>query len=563
MIELFLCLFLLLFIAHLIRNANKIRPIVYKQKKLNKTKKAFLFVKNLIFRSSFGVIFYAELSGICYLIFNKNSWVRVAFLPQCAMHPINANASFISANCSQNANAYYRIDKKHFYVNCESKIGIKISNLQFEWDSGKKHYIFDYKGKKLSLKLDGEFEIKKQTLAEFEFYGKNFGIDFSEFNFKTENQDFKQQFLRSNFGFFDTADWLNLKNFYKIYLPKDSLEKKYFLPLLDENRKVIKSLSNLNDLNFVELNFSGFLQLTSSCNLKLNLFDLGFSDLVNIKHHKTYIEILDVKTGFKSFLKFKSKIKQAYLGNVFGKMFLYVEADKRCVVEYLPFSLTFNTNLLTSSSIQRLVVNNKIHSAVLKFDQKSSFENIVSMLNFQIISNYNHYVIDYFRKINFFCLSGRIGFCVANLILSDCYVFGKSINNREIQRFLLSFLKNLNNFDKTEVYCYLQKLIFVIKNDSLRKYLFSLLTFYEKDNFLSPEYFFSYVLGIKIENKMLYVKNPKINYKIKLIIAGKTIYVESSSKNSVFVDGIEYVNKQKITLESSNQNILINYSIKS
>ena len=96
-------------------------------------------------------------------------------------------------------------------------------------------------------------------------------IDYKSLCFNNISLPEKRQFLSSNFGFFDTTHWHNLKAFFKVFEQNLSLEKQYFLGLQKERNLVVKNLCETKAESFLEQSLDDYFVLLGAKKTKILL----------------------------------------------------------------------------------------------------------------------------------------------------------------------------------------------------------------------------------------------------------------------------------------------------
>ncbi len=552
-ISLLICL--LLFVV-LLPKKKRLALKVYKFLRLKPIKKQFLFTKFLLF-SNKNAKFYAELNGNFYIIFATNVRVEFNFIMAGTMQFLNANPHFIKGNYSQNDSAYHINTKVHSSYAKVKELNIIIKNCQYKWDGVKNALVLWYNNVKYYVIFNQKLKPLSNTPSKLSFYNlNNIDINYNSFNFKSTNKEEKQKFLQQFFGFYNTKLWQNKKEFYYTFLSKNTLQKNYFLTL-KTNSKTITNLYKIADQDYLNTNLNSYYLLLKSNKVKINLTDLGFSDIIDLKVNKQYLSLTDMSTNYKCYLKFSQCIVSAFLGCRFGKLFLYINLKKPCILEYLPFSLNFDTNLFIQNPIKKLIVQNSFNIDVLRCGIKDmTLNSIITKLNNLTILGVE---VDVFNILNGLYLNNLpiyTQFLIANLLLSVCVVYNKSLN-KDAQKFVLNTLKHANQYKKVEVYCFLSKLITLIKKPSLQDFILEYLNIKHQfllDNF---EYTITNYFGIKvIKNNLIFTK-PKTNFKMELCINNNHILLQTGKKDVTFINNITYYGQNQLSLKNGCKNAYI------
>lgn len=540
---------------------KKKKPKLFCASKVKLVKHSFLFCKNLVFLNDKNVYFYAEFGGRFFIIFDKNARIEFEVKSGSTMHIFNANTRFMHANYSQNTSAYYRVDQVHSTASGQDFcLKISIEGCDYLWVPSTSTLKLTKNNQTYALRLLNVGTPKSDGHKLF-FYTSNFEINYASFGFKLPTTIQKQEFLRKNFGFWDTKTWQNKQEFFMTFLDKDSLQKRYFLECLKEESKRLTNLFEIDYFAFKTQELKSFFTLTAGNKIKLDISCLCNGEVIDLQVHKTYVCVCYLETGYKFYLKFGKKIEQAFLGKVFSKLYLFVWLQSVCTLEFLPFCLSFDTNLLSLKAITCVMVRTGPALMFLNDNQLLSLPNIIDKLNNQVVSCGNTQCTKFLSSLYLQNLDASTQFKVANIILSKCLVGGEKTLLQHTRRFVLSPLKNLEKFKKSEVFCYLKKLQQIIKNQHLQKFLDNVLPQFEVADFKNFEYVFCHIFGINVVDNRLYVLNPKITFYLELTLNGKKVVLKSGKRNSVTVDGIEYVGKKCIDLFSSSKLCVLESSI--
>ena len=561
----FVLLYVLLFISVwlfiVMVPKNKKKPILYCFKRIKPIKKQFLFSKSLIF-GEYSINFYAELNGNFYIILSPKARVEFKVNLGGAMQFFNANQHFIRGNYSQNSNAYYIINKVHSFYSYVQRFTIHIKDCAYRWDNTKNTLILKYNNKKYYIVFNQKFAFVSNKPNYLECVNvANLDINYKSFSFKDIPPKEQQKFKEEHFGFYNTSAWKNKKDYYYKFLNKNTLQKAYFNKLLS-NHKAVTNLYEINDDNYLNTLLNNYFISLKSQHIKINLFELGFGAVLDLKVYKMYLVIKDMNTNYKVYLKFTKQIKSAFLGCRFGELYLYITLKGFCNLEVLPFNLGFDTNIFIKNPIKTAVLPPSFNLALLQNSIKNlSINDVINKINGLIILGVDVDINKLLSGLYLNNLPQYTKFLVGNLILSKSVVFNIPLT-KDAQLFVLNNLKSAKEYKKVELYCYLSKLITLIKQPTLQDFLLQVLNIKQHFLLYNYEYLITHYLGVKVINNTVTLCNPKIKYKIELYINNKLITLLTGKQNVKLINNINYNGLNYLPLIGDFKQAVIMCSIK-
>ncbi|MBQ7603174.1 MAG: hypothetical protein IJU58_03465 [Clostridia bacterium] len=544
-------LFVLSFVFYNLRS-HKFGGVVYNTKKYKLIKKQFLFSHNIVYKNPQGIVFYAELEGGFYIILGQKAHIHLQIENMGSMHLFNANPSFIRAYYSQNNCAYYQIDKMHTTVPKKAKINVFVCGCQYKWVPSRGGLRIKYQNHNYDIIFGSNVKCQSKSInhlyLEFDDDQK---IDYSSFGFYVAPKDEKRQFLNDNFGFIDTKTWHNKKEYLFYYSPQTSPQKTYFTEKLKEKTYTI--LTKIHYKNYVTIMPTSYCMLTKSDFIKIRLSDFGIGKVIDLKKKKQTIQVVDMDTNFCMHLVFSRKILKCFLGCVFGQLYLFIELENCAVVEFRPFCLDFDVSLFAKASVQYFLtsIKNKYKSPTnIKL---LSLENILILLNNQSLCGAHFDIFAYISGLYLQNLPHNICFLVANLLLTNCITNNDTKLSKADKKLIINCLKDINKYDKELAYCFVYKLLHVIKDKDLRRFLQEVLAINKPFVYNSFEYFFTHVLGVKIKGGCVWVESPLIDYVLRLFINNKSIEIQAKQgqDSGVSIDGLQYIGRNYVNVNLS------------
>lgn len=320
-------------------------------------------------------------------------------------------------------------------------------------------------------------------------------------------------------------------------------------------------MTEINYQNFNDFCLKDYCMLTTNSHIKIKLSKLGIGYVVDISKNKNWVTLKDLNTNYVVYLKFSRVVLNLFLGCVWGEMYVFIKTAGRCVVELKPFSKQFNQSLFVDNTIQRLVINVPTIQTLKLNSYNLSLDGILTLINNKLLSGCK---ID--KSCNFYTLytqklSYTTQFLLTNLHLTIALLNGASKLNKSIQRSIVNCLKGLKGLSQSQIYCFVSKLKTYVHNEQLNTFLTNVLNLYKPKKIYNFEYFWTYVLGIRLQNNVLYLSSPQLQYQAQLLIQNKTIKIQTGKKGQVLVDGVEHVGLDGVPLNSDAQFIQLNCSI--
>lgn len=539
---------LVLCLCFYIKGLALTKGIVYKLGHYKLAQKAFLFSKFVVYKNTYGIKFYAELDGKFWIVFGQKSRAEVIITTSGTMQPFNANAFCLSANSSQNINAYYKITKLHTSI-CNCNVIVKVENCNYLWLPNKQILRFKHNKSHFDMLFCGDVVTTSSNAHTFVLKSQGQSlIDYSSFKFGIATKEEAINFCRQYFGFYDTTTWQNKADYLKIYNKDDTPQKRYFLSQLNKEAKAYNCLFEIECEKYISLKPKSYCVLTGNRFIKIKLSDLGMGNVITLFKQNRLLHVKDLDINYSVFLRFSQKILKAFVGCVWGECYLFVQTENICVLEIKPFFNDFDLTLFINSGLQGLFCKKQQIQKLSPFMPNISLDGILITLNNQVISGQkiNCCILDALYMPN---LSHTTKFLLANLHLSFAVVNNAPIS-KSVQKMVLDSLKDIKHHTLSEVFCYVSKLKCLIKDEKLAQFLFEILTVYKPKTEFNFEYFWSYVLGIKICNGKLLVNSPQIEYSANLFVNSKKISIKTDKTSKIVINGIDYVGLDGVLLNN-------------
>ena len=513
-------------------------PMIYKRKKLKNKKVIFNLQMATIYKYRSGFIWATNDGKISFKVADK----KICEISIDILMPTfqNINSYFCRQNYFVNENSFcFEINKNSISTtNLNSSILLKISKpkLHFVTNTEKGVFFFLVNNQIFGFRLTSGKCTKIFTNTENIYFSfdKDFTLSWiGDCEYLTKSQSIN--LIKREFGVVDTTNWSNSITASEILFKSNSIKSHMLQNSLKiENWKIF---TKLYKIIFKQVKIQDFITVIKPDEFWLDLSSLGFSKLISINFKNKLLEINDILTGYKTFLKFGQNIVFIERGCYWGNEILFIKLKGSTTMQFSPFTEKLDFNSVYYNSILSLNSQNQKKFDILYSKPKQlDFVTILELINRAILQGVYIDLQKLFCGIMVTTLPKKTQFAFANLMLSFMAVKQDffMLYDYDFRKFLISQCKNLDKISVGEARCFVKKILPYLTDDTVINFLLDYLekTKNTKD-YACWEYVYSEILGVNLRGSKVFFtqKTDKNNLHTQVKIRINDKIVQFINKN--------------------------------